>query len=244
MCIAILNATGSLERKTFGTCWYNNPDGAGIAYVENDEVKIIKEMRSPDRLYQHYKALRQHNPLPMIVHFRIATSGLVDKENCHPFDIRPGLAMAHNGILENVHASATASDTRVFISEVLAGLPEDFLDNEAIQRLIAGFIDTSKLVFLDRHGIFHIINEHLGHWDKAHRNWFSNHSYSRMFSYSYGTHATETSGFRQDEGYQSAGTDNDWHLCEGCGNWVDTEDLRFDPFLDAALCSNCRDWYQ
>ncbi len=53
MCIAILNSSSTIDKITFMTCWENNPDGAGIAgIIENNARKILKEMDFPERLYR------------------------------------------------------------------------------------------------------------------------------------------------------------------------------------------------
>jgi hypothetical protein len=237
MCIAILNTANIIDQVTFFTCWENNPDGAGIAYVEKGTVKILKEMDCPDALYHNYLALRKHNQLPMILHFRIATSGDIDETNCHPFPVHPGVVMAHNGILENVNVQrgSKINDTRIFINDILKLLPVDFIVNIGIQRLISAFIGDSKLVFLDKNGHYDIINESLGHWDEAHENWFSNHSYVNVYQVYGPSYPCSPAGY--------AYYDNDWTLCEGCENWVETDDIVHDKYLGAIICSDCQQYY-
>ncbi|SKA33139.1 Glutamine amidotransferases class-II [Chitinophaga eiseniae] len=237
MCIAILNTKDTLSRTTFRTCWQNNPDGAGIAYYDSGTIKITKEMDCVDRLYESYRTLRKHNRHPMILHFRIATSGSVDADNCHPFEVGYGMVMAHNGIIDNVSPTATISDTRIFISEILNYLPEDFLYNAGIRELIGGFIDSSKLVFLDRYGMYHIINERLGHWDDDHSNWYSNYSYlETKVSPQYRSNHLQRPGRWM---HRDSLDEEHWSACGCCDNLVETSKLHFDTFLQVNLCPDC-----
>lgn len=238
MCIVILNTKGELDWNTFENCWANNPDGAGIAYVEDGTLKIIKEMESPEQLFLLYHDIRQENSLPMVIHFRIATSGRVNEDNCHPFEVFPGLAMAHNGIIENVRATKKTSDTRIFIAEILQRLPKSFLFNEGIRQLIEVFVEDSKLVFLDRYGLYNIINEKLGHWDENHTNWYSNYSYTDTYGWT--TKLKTTSLF----GYEYGQRKKKVQECGCCGNICEESELHFFYELNADLCQDCYSWYR
>lgn len=236
MCIAILNSEGKLDKTTFQNCWENNPDGAGIAFLKNQSVFLVKEMESVDRLYTIYSRIRRKNTLPIVIHFRVATSGLIDQENCHPFEVFPGLAVAHNGIIDNVKPTKTSSDTRIFIKEILRRLPQNFLFNEGIRQLIAGFIEDSKLVFLNKHGFYTIINEHLGHWDEEHINWYSNSSYKELLHYACRTFYTERFGsFKMKE---------EMDVCYCCNNLTSIYDLKYSNQLNIHICPDCYNWYQ
>jgi len=238
MCIAILNTSDTLSKTTFHTCWQNNPDGAGIAYYDSGTIMIIKEMDCVDRLYDSYRRLREHNRCPMILHFRIATSGSVDEDNCHPFEVAGGMAMAHNGIIDNVVPTSSISDTRVFISEILDYLPDDFIYNAGIRELLSGFIDTSKLIFLDRYGMYHIINENLGHWDDDHSNWYSNFSYQETNATPYALRQQWHRGRNSACGHMSLEGD-EWGICESCDNVMEFSKLKYDSFLQVNLCPDC-----
>lgn len=247
MCIAIVNQQHTIDEETFNTCWEHNPDGGGIAYIEDRQVKIMKEMRSASRMYSNYIKIRKHNALPMIIHFRIATSGSVDEDNCHPFQVSPDIVMAHNGILDHVKPTQAVNDTRVFIQEVLSELPGDFLYHTAIRRLISGFIGDSKLVFLDSYGMCHIINENLGHWDVQHNNWFSNYSYlapsvpdELFLRERYRKPAGPATRNRYDG---SGGQFDDWGVCEACENWAGYTGLEYDNYLNMMICGDCKSFY-
>jgi len=197
-------------------------------------------------MYHKYVELRKHNVLPMIIHFRIATSGRIDEDNCHPFQVTPDIVMAHNGILDNAEPTSTISDTRVFIGEVLSDLPEGFLWNYGIQRLISGFIGDSKLVFLDRYGMYRFVNENLGHWDKHHSNWFSNYSYAMPDTDTlYWDRKCRKGQFDPFRSHwnRPLWEDDHWGVCESCENWVEYTDLEYDSYLNVAICNNCKSYY-
>lgn len=247
MCIAIINALGTLDETTFHNCWESNPHGGGLAYVDDGQVKILKEMDSVSHLYRQYSDIRKYNKLPMIIHFRVATSGDVDENNCHPFEVMPGLVMAHNGIIEHVDTDPQTSDTRAFISQVLSKLPEDFLLNVGIRALIRGFIDSSRLVFLNKYGVYDIINEHMGHWDKQRLNWFSNYTHLPNTTHSYApvvnhSHYCKNSvaGIKH---YAEVYDQDEMGVCESCGNWYYYEELIYDESLQAAFCEHCIESY-
>ncbi len=98
----------------------SNRDGGGIAYVANGKVEISKGFFVFGQFMAEYKRLFDlyGKDNPMLIHFRIATQGMVNKNNCHPFPIKGG-ALIHNGSLWNIGGTqAKVSDTRDFASTV------------------------------------------------------------------------------------------------------------------------------
>ncbi len=245
MCIAILNIAGTIDEEMFMNCWMNNPDGTGMAYVRHERIKVIKEMDDPASIYQRYLDIRRGNNRPIILHFRIATSGAIDLENCHPFEIRPGLVMAHNGILDQIEADPRLglNDTRVFINQVLKELPKGYLENTGIRRLLTDFVGNSKLVFLDRHGRYDIINEELGHWDQSGENWFSNYSYRYDPGYEDLANYFKRTRSYLGHGDRFEANSDDWEMCESCENWVHGDEIIYDRNLGALICQDCLEYY-
>lgn len=183
MCVAILNKKGvTLKKDLLKACWDNNNDGAGLAYPKDGRIEIFKELKSFDKFYDEYAAIREEYRGNMLLHFRIATHGAVTEENCHPFLVSDTLAFVHNGVISNVGASKDKSDTKCFNEKVLQLLPEGFTDNAGIKLLVEEFIGHSKLAFLDAEGNYSIYNEAKGVWDMD--CWFSNVSYKPKPVYS------------------------------------------------------------
>jgi glutamine amidotransferase len=179
MCIAILNPPRvTLKKSTLLKCWENNPDGAGMIFTDTqtETLYILKEMRSAELFYKAYQHHRRKNlDSYFVLHFRIATAGKVNEDNCHPFVINEDLAFVHNGIISKARTSVNYSDTYYFNADILQNLPPDFTQNEAILELIEAAIGNSKLVFLNSKNEPLILNSHLGHYSNG--VWYSNRSY-------------------------------------------------------------------
>ena len=193
MCIAIYTPAGKiLSRSTLQACFTNNPDGAGLVYINTDycgvrRMKIHKYMDFSS-FYQKYQRAVQTSPdSPMLLHFRIGTHGVKTTFNCHPFWIKKGkLAFIHNGIISGVGFCKEKSDTQLFNDKVLKQLPKDFEYNEAIVTLIEEFVSTSKLITLNIKGDATIFNENKGSWVED--VWFSNDSYKPKAVYPISTY--------------------------------------------------------
>ena len=71
-------------------CWNKNPHGAGFMFNDNGKVIIKKGYMNFDDFYNELirtdtkKYLKNRG---LVIHFRIATSGLIDKGNCHPYPL-------------------------------------------------------------------------------------------------------------------------------------------------------------
>jgi hypothetical protein len=186
MCIAILNNENNvIDFNTLQTCWNNNRDGAGMLYIQDGVLKTYKQMDSFNKFYDAYLKARNNDMSKKIVlHFRISTHGKVNKTNCHPFLVNQNLGFVHNGIICGVGYSKDFSDTYLFNKDVLKKMPIDFLQYDAIVKLLEGFIDYSKLIFLDKDNNSTIVNEARGVWDNG--NWYSNTTYKDYGYYDVG----------------------------------------------------------
>lgn len=163
MCVIAVKAVGKamFPEKTIRDMFKRNPDGAGIMWAENGAVHIHKGMMSVKDVISFVNT-RDWTDVPVVLHFRIGTSGNKDALNCHPYPIgvdnfvdgECDLAFAHNGILTgyNPGVNSSINDTQTFNNKVLSKLPHDFLSNEGIVALIKGAIATNKLAFLDKNG--------------------------------------------------------------------------------------------
>lgn len=161
MCIIAIKPQGKkmFDDTTIKTMFINNPDGAGYMYYDRATKKVcIKKgfMTCTGLLDSlHSKDFTDTN---LILHFRIGTSGLNDKLNCHPYPLYQindtkcscELAMAHNGILKEFTPpkDSKINDTQTFIKEVLNNLKKGFLFDSDKVMLIQKLIGTNKLAFL------------------------------------------------------------------------------------------------
>jgi glutamine amidotransferase len=178
MCIIILNPANApaISRETFNTCQERNPDGTGILYIRKNRLVIDRTLDDHDRIFRLYKKIKKSNPdSPIVLHFRIATHGGINLQNCHPFRVNRNLAFAHNGIIP-ITPLVGKSDTVTYNETVLKLKNPKFYLNRQDQSDVARDIGNgSKIVFLDSDGKSVIINEQAGQWHNG--NWFSNGSY-------------------------------------------------------------------
>ncbi|MFO7651512.1 MAG: glutamine--fructose-6-phosphate transaminase (isomerizing), partial [bacterium] len=131
---------------------YRGYDSCGIATVDNGGISIRK---TAGRL-QKLKDLLARDPIEGTVaigHTRWATHGRVTDKNAHPFtDCSGGIALAHNGIIENYrelraqlvakgHRFVSDTDTEVIIHLVESFYKRDFgaAIRKAIPRLKGAF---------------------------------------------------------------------------------------------------------
>lgn len=180
MCtIALAPAGKVLSGNKFRNCFRINPDGAGFAFVDNQgDIQIYKGYFDPKEMLTDYRNKLDECPdSPFLLHWRIATQGLISTQNSHPFEIRDDLVMAHNGHIAG-YGNKTKSDTLMFALQILANLPDRFEEQPAILRLIEGHIGSDKMVLLRNDKQYSILNEYYGEWSKD-GIWFSNTAYRR-----------------------------------------------------------------
>jgi len=113
---------------------YRGYDSAGVAVIEDDELKVVRRV---GRLSNLRDALKEH-PLSGstgIGHTRWATHGRPSEENAHPHtDCTGRIAVVHNGIIENYSAlrDELASNGHILRSET---------DTETVAHLIESYLE-------------------------------------------------------------------------------------------------------
>jgi hypothetical protein len=180
MCIAILNTKNKLKLDYLENSWENNNQGGGLLYNHNGKLITFKTYSKEIFIEEYYK-VRKKITGKIVLHFRIATSGHTPYVNLHPFKVNDNLGFVHNGIINGI-GNKEYSDT-YFFNEMLRELKHDFLNCKQTKKLIANYIGSSKLVFLDSKDNHTIINEKLGHWHEG--DWFSNDSYKSYSDFVY-----------------------------------------------------------
>ena len=188
-----------ISNEIIENCWYNNDDGAGFMFPAHGGVKIRKGFMTLKSLKKALKTLNKEidtTATPIILHFRIGTSGGNIAANTHPFPVSENiaalqktqlttpLAVAHNGIIDIRPRKKDISDTMEYILSQLAPLyqlKKDFYRHEAGKQLIYNAIK-SKMAFMDAAGRISLI----GKFEKDGDYYFSNSSYKAFYrSYSY-----------------------------------------------------------
>lgn len=161
MCIiAIVPKDKSISKNTLHNMFRNNPDGAGIGYVDknNNKLTIIKGIFTSKELYEKYKYAKENTNSYIIIHCRLATHGQVNAEMCHPFFVNEHLLFAHNGIIFGMPVDKTKSDTYYFNELVLKSFKEGFETNQYILDILDKSLGYNKLVFLNDKGNISVTN--------------------------------------------------------------------------------------
>ncbi len=177
MCVIVyLPKKKNVTNAVLQDCFRANPHSIGYMYADRGEIFIKKFLTFKPFLKEYRSDLKTYGgSSDFVVHFRIATSGLVDLENCHPFTVGKDHAFVHNGIISG-YGGVTCSDTNEFrtdmLEPILKSIP-DFMENDQILELLAGYVGTyNKLVFLRNCGKIALINGKQGTWENG--VWFSN----------------------------------------------------------------------
>jgi len=182
MCVIVYKPKGvDIDMEKLQLCWEHNKHGAGLMFAEDGVLRVAKgfmKWRSFKRYIKRTK-IKRLNKLPVVFHFRIATHGSIDPRNCHPFQMNDSLAMAHNGVMQNIGIpeGEDISDSEAFLNryvrDAFSSISIDALSNGMpINELFSKFIGSSKLVFMDNDGDVAIVNEGAGTWLEG--TWHSN----------------------------------------------------------------------
>ena len=198
MCIAILNTAEAIDEQILINCYEGNRDGQGLIYAENGQLKIYKTLDLKEFLNTYYE-VRKQIKTPIVIHFRMATHGNIDLENCHPFKVNKNLAFVHNGIIAN-YGNGNYSDTYCYNEKRLKTLQNNFLKSRFIREFIAEEIGSyNKLIFMDNHSNYTIVNEEVGIWEND--NWYSNSGYKYSSNYWYTNDDTDNYDFPFNDDY-------------------------------------------
>lgn len=197
MCVAVYcNKEKKLDDTRFRNFSLYNKDGFGLMYVHENKLhtyRTIDVNEFKNRYDSIYKDFGKTSP--MVLHFRLATSGKKDVKNCHPFIIGNGVGFVHNGIFTG-YGNDEISDTHAFAKDILEPLSKDLFKNDMTEILLREYIGTSnKLIFLNSHMQHIIINEDCGTWIDG--MWIST-KYTVSNSY-HGTHNNVNTSYKYCE---------------------------------------------
>lgn len=231
MCIIAYKPAGkTIDKQTLQTCFTNNPDGAGFMFPNKGKVLIHKGFFTFPDFWVAWEKVRKAygNGLPVVFHFRIATAGEIDRNNCHPHRITQELAFVHNGILScvNVPKKSKVSDTILYRDQFLQGMTANTLHDVTLFPIMGGHIGKyNKFVFMNGVGKVAFANEKSGLWDNG--IWFSNEAYKPKVLKKKGKKgaAEKLPAFDWWANYR---------YCEYCGKDLDTPEE-----LEEGLCFSC-----
>lgn len=239
MCLIAWKPKGKIiSREILEEGFKSNDDGAGIAYVDNNELYVDKGFFKFEDFIKCYDELIAEGDRDVLIHFRNASFQMViDEPNCHPFYFDSGedvqterdgkkvpryqFAVVHNGKLDWRHTDKR-SDTACFIDDLLQPMLSrdpwmlEFEYGPALLKKLIG--DANKVVIL-RHDVeeqktdTYIINKDGSAQQRVGHEkdgcWFSNHSYVKVSHPYYGGNA-RANGEPTDTEYEKVDKDG-WH---------------------------------
>ena len=230
MCIIILNQKNTLTKKVLNQSWESNSHGAGLMYVSEGNLEIFKTFDKSEFTKKYFE-VRKLTKGPVILHFRIATSGQHNEENLHPFTVNKNLSFVHNGIIDGL-GSKLHSDT-FELNQILKDVIKGNEISEGIKRLLTLICaDYSKLLFLDSENKVTIINEELGHWDNS-GNWYSNFSYKPYEPKKYKWQSTF------DKQNKKSTLNKLQEFCPCCYVQSDFDTFQYNKDFNEWICADC-----
>lgn len=177
MCIIIHAPVGKIIPKEYIIeSDFNNPDGVGLMWNDGERVHTYKNLTDVNKVYSKYKKIA--GKYPVVLHFRIGTSGGNDYQNIHPFPLFD-TQLVHNGVLNiKVPTYSKINDTQLFIAMMEKTLPHNFYRCKKRKHYLKELGKTigtnNKFIIMSKSSV-HIINEKSGHWLDG--IWYSNYSY-------------------------------------------------------------------
>ena len=177
MCLIIVHAdnTERVSRNVFKGYWDDNPDGFGLAYCARGKLHARLPYWSFREAWRAYGNAMAAADGPVVVHFRLSTSGKCNKENTHPHAVKCSggerMALFHNGVLPG--GDAKHSDTVLWTKMAFVGRSKRQLLSEKWINHAEQWLGFNKVVLLSHQGEVAIYNEHFGEWSGTGL-WFSN----------------------------------------------------------------------
>lgn len=134
MCIAVIKPK-NVEfptKKELSNCFTSNPHGAGFMYSDGNNLIIKKGYMTFDSFYKAFQNEKIDKSKLVFFHFRIATHGLIDGGNTHPFpvvndvsllrkvDLKfKGYGLIHNGVIYYPKTAFASYDPSGIISDTM-----------------------------------------------------------------------------------------------------------------------------
>lgn len=233
--------------------YLSNPDGAGIAWCENNAIHVRKGLMTYEEMVKELEQVPAD--VPLMIHMRIATSGGINQEATHPFPISPRLSdmhklsyddgqcvLMHNGVLPYESDSGTkCSDSMTYTMKIIAPLAKNkTVENERgliRSKFAEGVIESTcidnRIALLDAAGDMKMFGDG---WSQVTDGIWASNTYWRY------TPVYKTSGYWNDDWnsyYSNRGYSDGLYSYGSYGGWQDdrwgtstTGDDRYDELAD------------
>lgn len=154
MCVIIVKKQGVELPKyeLLKRAYKCNSDGCGYVTLNNSKIHCYKSLNFND-FYKDFKA-NVNVESETIIHFRLATHGSKNVNNCHPFaNADKSIYFAHNGVLP-IESTNDQTDSQILFNSILLGAIDIYgLRSHNFEKVVKATICTSKFAFLDSKGI-------------------------------------------------------------------------------------------
>lgn len=165
MCLIIKKPAGrSICADFLKNAWERNFHGWGGFFVQDGEVVWERGLDFDDLLAYNSRLPAK---VEACIHLRKATYGEVNHEMAHPYMVRPGLMLMHNGSIPQLAPQNPAFSDTSELARLLGDLLKDLSDEQtaamvrspAFARLTAPLIDGSMVVLMDQGGVVRLGRE-------------------------------------------------------------------------------------
>lgn len=177
MCLLIVGSSDTIRSQLLDTkglledIYTANSDGLGLMFAVDSHITSHKYLpRSAAQAAKFLNRVMPRDDTPIALHWRMKTHGLIDMENCHPYEINAHAMLMHNGILHTGNKKdPKRSDTWHFARDYLSTMDADQLHNEQFRTLLGEFIGNNRFAILTSDGRMSVVNrdqgiEHEGVW--------------------------------------------------------------------------------
>lgn len=246
MCIIVYKPANTplVDDDVLWNCATNNSDGMGYMTVGDDGKVLIN--RGFDKVDEMIRTIDTHvtEDMPVIYHFRIATSGQVNTTNCHPFPITGDVSFfkhpllvaqagfAHNGVFSTVGVwekdeLKELCDTALFVRDVV--FPVHRAGRVATATALSMFAEETHSRFAMMYGS--------GEVDLYGRGWIQDgdHLYSNTSYMDWNPKNRVWTNTRCDLCGKVLWASQGYAYCKDCDNLIVTN------YNDLELCPNCWD---
>lgn len=158
MCLIIKKPSGRHIAADFlQNAWQHNSHGWGSFYLVHNEVVWARGLSLED-LITHNAGLPVD--VEVYLHLRRATYGDINHEMAHPYVVRPGMLLMHNGSIAHLApadpARSDTSELAHLLHDMLAGLSDaqaaSVIRSQGFRVLTAPLIEGSMVVLMDAWG--------------------------------------------------------------------------------------------